>query len=71
MFLQLNRFDYDFTTDSRRKLFDRFTFPKILNLNTFSEDYEKVKEVYNKDKLKELEKREKIENEEGIIIFYF
>lgn len=65
LFLQMNRFDYDFYTDSRRKLFDRFTFPQILNLNTFMEDYEKVLENYNKEKLKQLEKREIMENDEG------
>jgi hypothetical protein len=65
LFFQLNRFDYDFNTDSRRKLFDKFSFPRILNLNSFSEDYDKIKEIYNKDKLKQLEKRDKIENEEG------
>jgi hypothetical protein len=65
LFLQLNRFDYDFITDSRRKLFDKFNFPRILNLNSFSEDYHKIKDIYNKDKLNQLEKRDKIENEEG------
>jgi ubiquitin carboxyl-terminal hydrolase 47 len=35
LFIQLNRFDYDYSTDSRRKICDRVTFPFILNMNSF------------------------------------
>jgi ubiquitin carboxyl-terminal hydrolase 47 len=35
LIVQFNRFEYDFESDSRRKLFDKVTFPQILNMNTF------------------------------------
>lgn len=65
LFLQLNRFEYDYITDTRKKLYDRFTFPKILNFNDFLEDYENIKQKYTPEKLKEFERRDGIENEEG------
>ena len=76
LFLQLNRFEYDFITDTRKKLFDRFTFPKILNLNDFLKDYEKIKKIYTPEKLRELEMRQFLDDQEGIkelwiIKFYF
>jgi ubiquitin carboxyl-terminal hydrolase 47 len=37
LILQFNRFDYDFQTESRKKIFDKVTFPQILNMNTFLE----------------------------------
>lgn len=65
LFLQLNRFEYDYISDCRKKLYDRFTFPKILNLNNFLKDYEIIKQNYTSEKLKELERRDAIENDEG------
>ena len=35
LFLQMNRFEYDYITESRRKICDKVTFPVILNMNTF------------------------------------
>jgi ubiquitin carboxyl-terminal hydrolase 47 len=35
LFLQMNRFEYDYLTDGRKKLCDRVTFPMILNMNSF------------------------------------
>ena len=35
LIVQLNRFEYDFKSDTRRKLFDKVTFPQILNMNIF------------------------------------
>ena len=35
LFLQLNRFEYDPMTDSRKKVFDKVTFPLIFNMNDF------------------------------------
>lgn len=35
LFLQLNRFEFDYMTESRRKICDRITFPLTLNMNTF------------------------------------
>ncbi len=65
LFLQLNRFEYDYISDSRKKLYDRFTFPKILNLNNFLQEYDTIKQIYNTEKLIEFERRDKIESEEG------
>lgn len=72
LFMQLNRFDYDFISDSRRKLYDRFTFPKILNMNNFLNDYESIKLVYTPERLKAFERREiEIANDEEYGIFEF
>ncbi len=35
LFLQFNRFEYNFITDSRVKITDKITFPMILNMNLF------------------------------------
>ncbi len=69
LFIQLNRFDYDFLTDSRKKLYDRFTFPKIINMNSFMNDYEKIRSIFSHEILKELEDRDRIDFDEGKFIF--
>jgi len=65
LFLQLNRFEYDFITDTRKKLYDRFTFPNILNFNEFLNNYENIKKIYDIEKLKDLERRDSLEDQEG------
>jgi ubiquitin C-terminal hydrolase len=35
LFLQLNRFEYDYMSDSRRKICDKVTFPLHLDMNPF------------------------------------
>lgn len=39
LILQFNRFEYDLKTESRRKVFDKMTFPQILNMNIFLRYY--------------------------------
>lgn len=58
LFLQLNRFEYDYMTDGRKKICDRVTFPSILNMNQFLKDYDEIKEFLTNSTLNELEKRE-------------
>ena len=59
LFLQLNRFEYDYLTESRRKICDRVTFPMILDMNDFLlSDFEQINKIYNKEHLNFLEKRE-------------
>jgi len=65
LFLQINRFDYDFITDTRKKLYDKFTFPKVLNFNHFLKDYETIKKIYSAEKLKEFERRDSIDDLDG------
>jgi hypothetical protein len=58
LFLQLNRFEYDYMTDGRKKICDRVTFPDLLNMNQFMKDYDEIKELLCQSKLNDLEKRE-------------
>lgn len=37
LMFQFNRFDYDFKTESRKKIFDKVSFPQVLNMNVFLE----------------------------------
>lgn len=55
-------------TDTRKKLYDRFTFPKVLNLNAFLKDYEDILKIYTPEKLKELERRDSIDTQEGSVL---
>ena len=35
LIMQFNRFEYDRKTESRRKIFDKVTFPQLLDMNIF------------------------------------
>ena len=35
LIMQINRFEYDRKTESRRKIFDKVTFPQVLDINIF------------------------------------
>ena len=35
LFIQLGRFEFDFDTLSRKKIYDLVTFPQVLNMNMF------------------------------------
>lgn len=56
LFLQLNRFDFDFINNSRRKIHDRVTFPDELQLGRFVKNtYSNLsKTTYSDENLKKL-----------------
>jgi ubiquitin carboxyl-terminal hydrolase 47 len=45
LFLQMNRFEYDYMAESRRKICDRVSFPIYLDMNPFLKYYLKFKLV--------------------------
>ena len=57
MFLQFNRFEYDPIYDARKKIYDKITFPLVLNMNDFTSDFEKLKLKYTETEFKKLENR--------------
>lgn len=57
LFLQLNRFEYDPIYDTRKKIFDKVSFPLILNMNDFNSYYDKLKTKFTDEEFKKLENR--------------
>ena len=55
LFIQLNRFDYDYISLCRKKIHDRVTFPDRLDFNNFlNHSYNEVNSIYTDEVLKNL-----------------
>lgn len=58
LFVQLNRFDFDYISMDKKKIYDKVTYPQILNMNHFfHQDFSKINEIFNSEYLKKLDDR--------------
>jgi ubiquitin C-terminal hydrolase len=62
LFIQLNRFEYDYISMDKKKIYDKLTYPEILNMNKFFQnEFSKINDFFNPEMLKSLNER-KIQN---------
>ena len=58
LFVQLNRFDFDFISMDKKKIYDKLTYPMILNMNHFyHQEFSKINDFFNEEYLKTLDER--------------
>ena len=58
LFVQLNRFDFDNISMNKKKIYDKVTYPEILNMNHFyNQDFTKINDFFNPKYLNTLDER--------------
>lgn len=63
LFVQLNRFEFDYNTMDKKKIYDKLTYPEILNMNKFFQHgFEEINNFYTPDLLKILNERKTLLN---------
>ena len=63
LFIQLNRFEFDYISMDKKKIYDKLTYPEILNMNKFFyNEFSKISDFFSPDYLKSLNER-KIKND--------
>ena len=58
LFVQLNRFEFDYTSMDKKKIYDKVTYPEILNMNYFyHKEFSKINQFFSAEYLKSLNER--------------